>query len=325
MRVLVAGATGAVGRPLVPMLLDAGHEVVALTRREESAERLRAAGAEAVVVDALDSERLREAALGARPDAVVDELTSLPRDYDLRRKDLYKATDRVRSQGTPVLLAAAREAGAQRYVVQSIAFLYAPEGDWVKDEDARPWTDAGPPFRDSVEVLVRNERAVTTAPGVDGLVLRYGFFYGPGTYFAPDGSIAEQVRTRRYPVVGKGESRTSFVHVDDAAAATVAAVERGTPGIYNVVDDEPARLRDWLPVYADAIGARRPLRVPRWVVRAAAGAFVAEAATEMRGATNERARRELGWSPALPSWRDGFRTALDRHPLAERLGPAAAS
>ena len=320
MRVLVAGATGAIGRPLVPMLVKAGHEVVGFTRREEAAERLRAAGAEAVIVDALDAESLREAVLAARPDAVVDQLTSLPNDYDLRRKDLYDENDRIRSRGTAALLAAAREAGARRYIVQSIAFLYAPEGDWIKDEEGRPWTDAPPPLQRSIEVLVNNEHAVTTCPDLEGLVLRYGFFYGPGTYYAPGESIAEQVRTRRFPIVGKGGGITSFLHVDDAAAATAAAVERGGAGIYNIVDDDPAPLRDWLPVYAEAIGARKPLRVPRWVARAAAGKFVPIAATEMRGASNHRARSELDWRPALPSWREGFASALDQHPLADRLG-----
>lgn len=325
MRVLVAGASGAIGRPLVPMLVKAGHDVVGLTRREEAAERLRAAGADAVITDALDPDALRDAVLAARPETVIDQLTSLPDDYDLRRKDLYDDNDRVRSRGTAALLAAAREAGARRYIVQSIAFLYAPEGDWVKGEDARPWTDAPPPFERSIDVLLRNEHAVTTCADLEGLVLRYGFFYGPGTYYAPGGSIAEQVRTRRFPIVGKGSGITSFLHVDDAAAATVAAVERGGAGVYNVVDDDPARLRDWLPAYAEALGARKPLRVPRWLARVAAGEFVALAATEMRGASNERARRELGWSPALPSWREGFASALDRHPLAEQRVDASAA
>lgn len=322
MRVLVAGATGAIGRPLVPMLLNAGHEVVGLTRRESAAEGLRAAGAEAVVVDALDAGRLHEAVVSARPDVVVDQLTSLPQDYDLRRKDLYDENDRVRSRGTPALLAAAREAGARRYLLQSVAFLYAPEGEWVKSEDARAWTDAPAPFGRSVDVLVVNERAVTGADDIEGVVLRYGFFYGPGTYYAPGGSIAEQVRRRRLPVVGGGSGVTSFVHVDDAAAATCAAVERGEAGIYNVVDDEPVALRDWLPAYARAIGAPAPLRVPAWLARLLAGRFAVGAATQMRGATNARARAELDWRPALPSWRQGFEDALDAHPLAGPL-PAA--
>jgi nucleoside-diphosphate-sugar epimerase len=312
MKVLVAGATGAIGRPLIAQLLAAGHQVVGLTRRQERADALRAAGADAVLCDVLDARAARQAVLDARPDAIIDELTSLPRDYDVRRlSKLYAENDRVRRLGTAALVEAAREAGVRRYVVQSIAFLYAPEGDWVKREDARVWLDAPPPFAESIRVLADNERTVTQSPAFEGLALRYGFFYGPGTYYASDGSITAQVRERRFPIVGRGDGMTSYVHVHDAAAATVAALERGAPGVYNVVDDEPARLRDWLPVFADAIGARSPLRVPRWVARLAAGRFATAIAGDLRGADNAKARAELGWQPSIPSWREGFRSALD--------------
>lgn len=314
MKVLLAGAAGAIGRPLVPLLLAAGHEVVGTTRREERAAALRAAGAEAVVCDLLEPGRAREVVHRVRPDVVIDELTSLPADFDLRRKDLYDANDRIRSAGTAALLEAAVEAGVRRYVLQSIAFLYAPEGGAVKDEDARAWDDAPAPFGRSVNVLLENERKVAAAP-LDGLVLRYGFFYGPGTYYAGDGAVAAQVRARRFPLVGRGRGATlSYVHVADAAAATVAAVERGAPGIYNVVDDEPVRVGEWLPAYADALGAKPPRRVPTWLARLVAGPYAVAAATMLRGASNAKAKRELGWSPSVPSWREGFRSYRDSDP-----------
>jgi nucleoside-diphosphate-sugar epimerase len=314
----VAGASGAIGQFLIPQLLEAGHEVVGLTRRQAKADALTALGARGVVVDALDHAAVRRAVLDAEPEAIIDELTSLPADYDLRDPHLYDANDEIRSKGTPALHDAAREAGVRRFIVQSIAFLYAPEGDWVKDESARSWLDAPPPFGHGVKVLDDNERRVTSDPDVEGVVLRYGFLYGPGTYYASDGSIAEQVRKRRFPVVGRGEGRSSYIHLHDAATATVAALERGS-GIYNVVDDEPAALRDWLPLYAQAIGAKPPRRVPAWLARMAAGGSVAGMATQLRGASNAKAKAELGWEPVLASWREGFMTALDGAPQRVRV------
>jgi nucleoside-diphosphate-sugar epimerase len=313
MRVLVSGASGAIGRFLIPQLVDAGHEVVGMTRRQDNADALSELGARGVVVDALDREAVHRVVLDAAPDAVIDELTSLPRDYDLRNRHLYDANDEIRSKGTPALHDAAREAGVRRFVMQSIAFLYAPQGDWVKSEDAPIWLEAPMPFGRSVAVLHANEQRITSDPDVEGVVLRYGFFYGPGTYHAPDGSIAAQVRKRQVPIVGKGRGMTSYMHLHDAAAATVAALEGGH-GIYNIVDDDPAPMREWLPVYAKAIGAKPPRRVPAWLARLAAGAMVARMATEVRGASNAKAKAELGWEPAIPSWREGFATALDGAP-----------
>jgi 2-alkyl-3-oxoalkanoate reductase len=312
MKVLVSGASGAIGRFLIPQLLQAGHEVVGMTRRQDKADALTELGARGVVVDALDREAVRRVVLDAAPEAVIDELTSLPRDYNLRDPHLYDANDEIRSKGTPALHDAAREAGVRRFVMQSVAFLYAPEGDWVKSEEARTWLDAPPPMSRSIRVLHDNEQRITRDPDIEGVVLRYGFLYGPGTYYASDGSIAAQVRKRQFPVVGKGAGMTSFVHLHDAAAATVAALDRGS-GVYNVVDDEPARARDWLPVYAQAIGAKPPRRVPAWVARLFAGK-IAGATNTMRGASNAKAKAELGWQPALPSWREGFATALDATP-----------
>jgi nucleoside-diphosphate-sugar epimerase len=316
MKVLVSGASGAIGSFLIPQLLEAGHEVVGMTRRQVKADALTELGARGVVVDALDREAVRRVVLDVAPEAVIDELTSLPRDYNLRDPHLYDANDEIRSKGTPALHDAAREAGARRFVMQSIAFLYAPEGDWVKSEDAHTWLDAPPPLSRSMRVLHENEQRITGDPDVVGVVLRYGFLYGPGTYYASDGSIAAQVRKRQFPIVGKGAGMTSFVHLHDAAAATVAVLERGS-GVYNVVDDEPARARDWLPVYAQAIGAKPPRRIPAWVARLFAGK-IAGAADTMRGASSAKAKAELGWQPALPSWREGFVTALDATPAGLR-------
>jgi 2-alkyl-3-oxoalkanoate reductase len=317
MKVFVSGASGAIGRFLVPQLLEAGHDVVGMTRRQERADALSALGARGVVVDALDREAVRRAVLDAEPEAVIDELTSLPRDYDLRDKHLYDANDEIRSKGTPALHDAAREAGVRRFVMQSIAFVYEPQGGWVKSEDDPVWLGAPMPFGRSVKVVYDNEQRVVCADDLEGVVLRYGFLYGPGTYFASDGSIAAQVRKRRFPVVGKGEGMSSYIHLHDAATATVAALERGR-GIYNVVDDEPAPLHDWLPLYAEAIGAKKPRRVPIWLARLFAGGSVASMATIVRGASNAKAKAQLDWVPVLPSWREGFRTALDGAPAPSR-------
>ena len=309
MRVFVAGASGAIGRPLVPRLVAAGHEVTGTTRSEERAEAIRAAGARAVICDALDADALRAAVVEAAPEVVVHELTALPHRFNPRDKQMYAPTDRVRREGTRNLIAAAQVAGARRIVCESIAFAYAPgERPEVKEEDAPLALEAPLPFGDSVRAIDEMERAVLGAEGLEGLVLRYGWFYGPGTYFADDGSLARDVRRRLLPVIGKGIGLYSFVHVDDAANATVAAVERGAPGVYNVVDDEPAPQREWVSVYAEAIGAKKPLRVPVWVARLAMGK-IATMADVQAGASNAKAKRELGWEPRWSSWRQGFREA----------------
>ena len=311
MKVFVAGASGVIGRPLVRQLVDAGHEVVGMTSRAAGRPAIEAAGGQAVVCDALDAEALRETVGAARPDVVVNELTKLPRDYDTRKLDerFYAPTNRIRTMGGGNLLAAAMEAGARRFVTQSIAFLYAPEGEMVKDEQGRPWTDAAPPFGDGVRAMVSHEQAVLEAQRIEGLVLRYGWFYGPGTYYARDGSIAEMVRKRRFPIIRGGDGLFSFIHIDDAAGATVVACERGDPGVYNVVDDEPASVADWLPAYAQALGAKRPWTVPGFIARLLGGS-AARMVIGLRGASNAKARRQLGWEPRYPSWRSGFREAI---------------
>lgn len=309
MRVFVAGASGVIGRSLVPKLVAAGHEVTGTTRNERSAEAIRAAGAQAAICDALDPAAVEDAVTAAAPEAIVSELTSLPKDYDLRKID-YEPTNRLRVEGGRNLISAGRKVGARRYITQSIAFVYEPEGDWVKDEEARTFVNPPGRFASGLEATLTSEREALDGDGGDGLVLRYGQFYGPGTYFDRDGSIAEQVRARRFPQVGKGTGVFSFVHVDDAADATVAAVERGAPGIYNVVDDDPAPISDWLPVFADAIGAKRPMRVPTFLARMLGGKAAVAMATQLRGASNAKAKRELGWQPAHPSWRQGFAASL---------------
>lgn len=310
MKVFVAGASGAIGGPLVRQLVAAGHEVSGTTRREDRAEQIRAAGAKAVVCDVFDAPALEAAVREAAPEVVVNQLTSLPQRYNARRASFYEGTNRVRSEGGRNLVAAARAAGVRRIVTQSICFLYATEGDWVKDEAARPFDDAPGHFRFAVEAMLDHEREVLDAEEIEGLVLRYGQFYGPGTYYARDGHFGREVRKRRLPVVGEGTGTFSFLHVEDAAGATIAALDHGAPGIYNVCDDEPAPLREWVPVYAEALGAKPPRHVPLWLAKLVAGGAVAGQAVALRGASNAKAKRELSWRPRYPSWHQGFREAL---------------
>lgn len=308
MRVLVAGATGAIGRPLVRQLGAAGHEVVGTTRSEHRANLIREDGGEPAVVDVLDRDALRAVVAAARPDIVVHQLTQIPDDLNPRKlAEQFEMTDRLRTEGTRNLVDAARAAGADRVVAQSIAFAYrhdGPRGELKTEGDPLIGSEVPKDFRNTVESVQALERTVLDS---GGLVLRYGYFYGPATaYAASDGALAARVRKRGFPVVGDGGGVFSFVHVDDAAAATVAAVERGAPGVYNVVDDEPAALRDWLPVYAEALGARPPRRVPALVARIAVGGWMTQSATGTRGASNAKAKRELGWLPRHASWRQGF-------------------
>lgn len=311
MRVFVAGATGAIGRPVVGRLAAAGHAVAGMTRSPEKAEWLRAMGADAVVADALDCERVVQAVAAAQPEAVILQLTDLPPVYDLRDYErLTAGTNRLREQGTAIMLDAAVSAGAHRVINQSIAFLYARGPGPPRSEDAPLISDGPQELMRPARAAITGERLVLERPEVEGIVLRYGFFYGPGTWYASDGSVARDVRRRRFPIVGKGGGVFSFVHVEDAASATVAAMERGRPGIYNVCDDDPAAMREWLPAYARALGAKPPLRVPKLIARLAAGRAAVDGAVAMVGASNAKARRELEWQPRYPSWREGFREAL---------------
>ncbi len=308
MRIILAGATGAIGRRLVPQLLAAGHEVTAMCRSEQSAAQARGAGAEVAIADALDAPAVAAAVAQARPDAVINQLTALPKRIDPRHIERdFELNDRLRGEASGILADAAREAGAKRLVAQSIAFMYepGPPGMLHGEED--------PLLRDPPRAFARSADAVKTLErtvlGAGGTVLRYGYFYGPGSAVAGDGSIVADLRRRRMPIVGSGAGVWSFVHVDDAAAATVAALA-APPGLYNIVDDDPAPVAQWLPALAEAVGAPRPMRVPAFIARLAAGAFGVDTMTRAQGASNERAKRELGWLPRHGSWREGFRSAL---------------
>lgn len=304
MRIFIAGATGAIGRKLVPMLVEAGHHVTAITRSEAKLDPLRAAGAESIVCDVFDAKRLHTIVADARPEILIHQLTDLPPMLDpdpARFEEQFAGNNLIRREGTTNLVDAAASAGVRRIVAQSIAFVYAPVGGAVKSEDDPLFDDAPLPFRQSVEAVRALESAVLDREGIDGVVLRYGYFYGPGTFYASDGSIADLVRRGELPIV-QGEDLTSFVQVEDAAAAAVLALD-GPPGIYNVVDDEPALQQAWLPVYAEALGAPLPPKISPESNRE-------DADTYDRGASNVKAKRLLGWSPRYPSWRDGFRVAL---------------
>jgi nucleoside-diphosphate-sugar epimerase len=309
MKVFVAGASGAIGRPLVRQLVAAGHEVTGMTRRPQRAEQIRAAGAEAVVCDVFEAEALRDAVMAAAPEAVIHVLTALPQRYN-PKSDYLAATNRIRVEGTRNLVAAAQAADAKRIVGESIAFAYRPTGSWAKGEEEPLFTDAPGRFGATFGAVAELERQLLGAEGIEGVALRYGWLYGPGTYYDRGGQQADEVAKRRLPIVGEGTGTFSFVHVEDAASAAVAALDHGAPGTYNVVDDEPAPLREWVPVYARALGAKPPRRVPVWLARLVAGKDIAASAVGMRGADNAKAKRELGWQPAYPSWRQGFGAAL---------------
>jgi nucleoside-diphosphate-sugar epimerase len=305
MKVFVAGATGALGRPLVRALAAAGHQVTGTSRTESRAALVHADGGTGVVCDALDRDAVLRAVADADPEVVIHQLTALPRSY-LKLRSGSPATNRLRREGTRHLVDAAHAVGARRVIAQSIAFLYAPDGPPVADEDAPIWQSAAEPFGSMLAALTELEQTVLQTPDIEGVVLRYGAIYGPGTWYALDGDMTKQVRRRLMPVVGDGGGIVSFVHVDDAAAATVRALDHGGPGIYNVVDDEPVPYRDLLPEYARLVGAKPPRHIPRWLVRLTAGSVAATSVTEQRGASNAKAKRELGWSPRYPSWRAGF-------------------
>ena len=309
MKVLVAGATGALGKQLVPKLVARGHEVVGTTRSESKREAIFELGATPAVVDALDAEQVARVVAEAEPEVIVHELTALSGDLDLRHFErTFAETNRLRTEATDHLLAAGRAVGVKRFVAQSYAGWPAERtGGPVKTEDDP--LDHAPPesVRSTLEAILYLESAVTGADWTEGVVLRYGGFYGPGTSLSAEGGeMIDAVRKRQFPVVGNGAGVWSFIHIEDAADATVAAIERGERGIYNIVDDEPARVADWLPEAARAMGAPQPRRVPRWLGRLLAGEAVTVMMTEVRGASNAKAKRELGWEPKHPTWREGF-------------------
>ena len=308
MRIFLAGATGAIGKPLIRQLKEHGHEVVGTTRSQAKAGELRDLGAEPVILDALDRDAVIAAVAQARPDAILHQLTALS-TIDFRHfEKSFELTNRLRTEGTDNLLAAARAAGAERFVAQSYAgHPYARTGGPLKTEDDPLDPAPAAQMRSTIEAIKYLERAVLA---FGGIVLRYGGFYGPGTGLARGGEQLEMVRKRRFPLVGEGRAVWSLVHVDDAAAATVAALERAKPGtIYNIVDDEPARVGEVLAFLAELVGAKPPRRIPVWLARLL-GEHMVVMMDEGRGASNAKARRELGWEPAHRSWRDGFRELI---------------
>ena len=314
MRVFVAGATGALGRQLVPELVAGGHEVVGMTRTAAKQEALRAMGARPVVADALDPDAVARVVAEAEPEVIVHQLTALSGRLDLRRPDRFFAmTNRLRTEGTDYLLAAGRAVGVRRFVAQSYAgWPFARTGGPVKDETDPLAPDPPRALRTTLAAIRHLEEAVTGIGWGEGLVLRYGGFYGPGTSLSlePGAAMVKPVRRRQFPLIGDGGGVWSFVHIEDAAAATAAAVERGRAGIYQIVDDEPAPVREWLPALTEALGAKPPRRVPRWLGRLLAGEAATVMMTEIRGASNAKAKRELGWTLRYPSWRLGFAKGL---------------
>jgi nucleoside-diphosphate-sugar epimerase len=320
MRVFVTGASGAIGRRLIPQLIDGGHEVIGTHNSPSSAELLQTLGAKPVRLELLDARAVRKAVLGHEPDAIVHEATALANVKFARNMDKVTAkTSELRTKGTDALIAAAREAGVRRFVAQSVATFsrYARQGGPVKTEDDP--VDPTPPtnFRRSAAAMAYLDRAVTD---FGGIALRYGAFYGD----ANDGTL-EPVRKRQFPIVGDGGGIWSWIHLDDAAAATVLALEHDGPAIYNIVDDEPAPVREWLPVLAEALEAKPPRHFPTWLARLLAGEVVVVLSTEARGASNAKAKRELGWAPRYPTWRTGFNAAYSAVAVVDRptLHPAA--
>jgi 2-alkyl-3-oxoalkanoate reductase len=312
MKVFVAGATGAIGKRLVPQLVASGYEVVAMTRSPRHADPLRAAGAEPVVVDVFDRSAVMQAVKRAVPEVVIHELTDLKGLKNFKQfDDEFALTNRLRIEGTDHLLEAARAAGARQFIAQSFGnWNYERTGTGLKTEEDP--LDPNPPRNQtkSLGAIRYVENAVVGAQGIEGIALRYGNLYGPGTGFAADGEIVAMVRKRGFPIVGDGAGVWSFIHVDDAAAATIAAMRRGAQGVYNVVDDEPAPVAIWLPELARVLGAKPPRHIPVWLGRLVIGDVGVSMMTQVRGATNAKARRELGWKPSYSTWRQGFRTGL---------------
>ncbi|MEA2465249.1 MAG: hypothetical protein QOJ98_2996 [Acidobacteriota bacterium] len=306
MRVFVAGATGLIGRRLIELLLEQGdeHVVTGLARDEESAKPLQDAGAGIALADAFDGEMMRGVFATAQPDVIINQLSELPSRLDPERAtQQFADNDRIRVEGTRNLIVAAKTWGSQRIVAQSIAFAYAAEGDWVKDETAPLALGAPPPWGSTVAAIAEMERQVMEARAMDGVVLRYGTLYGPGTWYDPDGGqLADAVRKGHVPLVGDGRGRASFTHVEDAARAAVAALD-GPPGIYNIVDDDPVEMSEWLPLYAKAVGGPEPERISVPEALERQSWIEVHRMTEQRAASNAKAKEQLGWEPRHPTWR----------------------
>jgi nucleoside-diphosphate-sugar epimerase len=328
MKIFLAGATGAIGKRLLRLLVGAGHTVTGTTRHPDKMAAIRSTGATPARVDALNANEVLEAVRGAEPEVIIHQLTAIPARFNMRRFDEeFAVTNRLRSQGTDHLLAAAHAVGCRRLIAQSYTgWPYARSGSWVKTEEDPLISVPEPGLRESLKAIVHVESTVLGDDRIEGFVLRYGSFYGPGTSIGWGGSLLEDILQRRVPMVGKGTAYWSFVHIDDAAAATLAAVEAPAPGLYNIADDEPAPVSQWLPFLADALGAKPPRHIPEWLGRMAIGAHGVAMMTAARGASNRKAKSLLPWSLKWPSWRKGFQEGLEDHPheIASRVTRAIA-
>ena len=312
MRVFIAGATGAIGQRLVPLLVDAGHQVTGTTRTPEKMDGLQLAGATPLLLDGRDGPAVRRAVLDSTPEVVIHQMTALSGDLDFRHfAKTFAETNRLRTETTDRLIEAAVEAGARRFIAQSFTgWPNEQSGSPVKTEEDPLLANPAGPVKETVEAILHLEGVTTGSAGIEGLALRYGGFYGPGNALGKGGAMLEAVAKGQVPVVGGGTGIWSFIHIEDAAGATALAVDRGAPGVYNIVDDEPAPVSEWLPYLAEVIGARPPRRVPAWLARLIVGGPMVTMMTKIRGSSNAKAKRELGWDLRYPSWRVGFREGL---------------
>jgi nucleoside-diphosphate-sugar epimerase len=327
MKIFLAGASGAIGKRLLPQLVRRGHTVTATTRTPDKVDSIRRVGATPEVMNALDEQEVLETVRRAAPDVIIHELTAIPSSLDLKRFDEgFAFTNMLRKEGTDILLAAARSTGCRRFIAQSYAgWPYRPTGTWIKDENDQllSSSEAESSVEKTLEAILHLESAVLGESALEGFVLRYGAFYGPGTSLGLGGSLLEEVKKRRVPIVGKGTGYWSFLHIDDAASATVAAVDAPSPGVYNICDDEPAPVSEWLPFLANELGARPPRHIPTWMARMAIGAFGVALMTEIRGASNQKAKSQMPWTLKWPTWRKGFRDGLSNSVQAMPEGPRA--
>jgi len=327
MKIFLAGATGAIGKQLLPMLVSAGHTVTATTQHPDKMRSIHSAGAIPMLVNALDKEEVLAAVEKAHPEIIIHQLTAIPANLNLRHFDEgFSVTNRLRTEGTDYLLAAARAVGTRRFIAQSYAGWYARTGDWTKAEDDPLISSGISDGRKTLDATIHVETAVLTEKAIEGFVLRYGSFYGPGTSLAPGAWFFEGIRQRRVPIVGEGSGHWSFIHIDDAAAATLAAINASTPGLYNITDDEPAPVSVWLPYLAEVLGAKAPRRAPKWLARFAVGEYGVAVMTKLRGASNRKAKSLLPWTLKWPTWRQGFKNGLENRvrPISNEVTRAIA-
>jgi nucleoside-diphosphate-sugar epimerase len=303
MKIFVAGGTGAIGRPLLDQLLARGHNVIALTRSQERAQSLAAQGIEPAIADVFDPDSVKAAITHAQPEVVIEQLTALPRTYS--RESMSAAAPlntRIRLEGGANVLAAAQAAGVRRYLRQSVAFWGIP-GTGLADEETPLSLDASPAVAADARLVTEIEHRLLETSNLEGIALRYGFFYGPGTWFNPDGDVAQQVRQQQFPIVGNGDGVWSWLHIEDAAATVAAAAEQGNRGVYLIADDQPLAVREWLPAFARSLNAPPPPQVSvEDALKREGGADIVYYGTQMRGASNAKAKRELNFQPRPLEW-----------------------